>query len=142
MNSPFIQRSTWSAVLLAVSLLLSGVVIAFPKPESTAEEEGGGPEYWLSQMEVLLEKGQTASAKEACMAGLSLHPWNPELSRAMTILQLEQGEAESLHDWMDEVTMGDARLAERLFELPQFEPWLAEARFADLQREAYRQARD
>jgi len=141
MKSSTSNRSVWSAFLLAGSLLLAGVVLAFPEPEAVVEE-AGGPDFWLAQMKTLQEGGQTASAKEACLAGLSLHPWHPELSRAMTLLQLENAEPDSLHDWMDEVTMGDARLAERLFELPQFEPWLEQARFADLQREAYRQARD
>lgn len=137
----FQSRSLPTALLLVGSLCLTGLVLALPEaPPEVAEQNG--PASWVRQLDLQVEKGKLDQALEAGKAGLSLHPWHPELTRSVTLLYLEQGDEEALFDWMDELTMGDARQAERLFELPPFETWLQQERFASLQKEAYRQARD
>ena len=139
-----ISRSRPAGVLLLLALAASAAVFALPDDWlwGGADKAERGAAHWLEQTESLRKEGRTAQALETTVSALTSYPWHPELARLRTRLYLDAEDAEGLFDWMDEVTIGDPRLAEQLFGMPELRPWLERERFQALQREAYRQARD
>lgn len=136
------SRSLPAAVLLLLALLVSGVMFATAGTGIGGANAPTSVEGWHRQAQSLRQAGKPEAAIEACRAGLVVDPWNPEICRTLTLLELEQGQPDSLKMWMDELVVGDARQADQLFSLPEFKEWLDDPEISKLQQEAWMQARD
>ncbi len=140
---PFALRLAPALILLAAMLLSSILVLASQRSKANGNVDNPTTAAeWLIRAENQAEAGEHEKAEIACRTALAYQPWHPGAARKLTRLLLRRGDIEALRDWMDDVVLGDARLAERLFELTEFEPFMDDAVLQDLYREAQIQARD
>ncbi len=131
------QRSFFPLSLLLLSLVATVVLRAWPPAADRP-----GSEDALQQAHQALEAGDTASAEMWLRAQLAEEAWHPGASRQLTELLLQAGDRDRLLEWMEGLTLGDARLAAALFEEPGFQAWLEEESFISLRAEARHQAVD
>lgn len=136
---------SWVAAVIVFAGLLAPVLVVWGYNVAVGDtlqlEEG--PAYWEQQAEQLAASGDSADAVEACHAGLTASLWHPGLSRTLTRILLEGSDEDGLLMWIDTLVLGDPRLAEKIFEMPELkERAQASAQLAKLHREAVYQARD
>jgi hypothetical protein len=138
------SRSRSAGLLLLFGVVFSLAALAVPREVLTGKRDGGdgGAGEWLALAEELQAEGNVKDALEATRAGLVASAWHAGLCKQRTVLFLELGEKERLADWMDELVLGDARQAERLFRLPGFQAWQGDADLSALKAEAIQQAQD
>ncbi len=132
-----------AAVLLGAMLI--SVLLAWHarRPASPGDTENPATaSEWVARAEQHIGSGDYERAELACRAALARRPWHPGAVRTLTLLLLEREDEAALRDWMDDLILGDARLAERMFMLPGFAPHLEHPEFQALFREATIQARD
>ena len=141
----FCSRGRTVPVTILLGAMLISVLLAWharrPASPGDMENPATAPE-WVARAELHISAGDYERAELACRAALARRPWHPGATRTLTLLLLERGDAEALRDWMDDLILGDARLAERMFMLPGFAPHLEQPKFQALFREATIQARD
>lgn len=115
-----------SAAILLTAMLVSMILILDDHRASGVEDvkAPATAREWLIRAEHLAGKGDYENAELACRAALACQPWNPGAARKLTLLLLRRGDVEALRDWMDDLVLGDARLTERLFQMPEFEPYM------------------
>lgn len=147
-HSPFMSsrtRLSFSSLAILGISLIACMALRLNAARSVPPAAHAAPHTaaaWLQQAQSHHSAQRHADALRACRAGLLLEPWNSGLCLQMTQSLLEQADADALKDWMDELVLGDARLAEQTFQLPAFRPWLEQSAFQTLYQEARFQARD
>ncbi len=138
------NRQRIAAAILLLAMLISAGLAALAW-RATGPEDVDDPQTaaeWLVRAEARDQAGDPDGAERAVRAALVRQPWHPAAARKLTLLLLARGDAGALKDWMDDLILGDARLAEQFFLLPAFAPWLEQPEFQVLFREAQIQARD
>lgn len=135
-------RSKISGVILLASMLVCLAVIATARREVEDVDDPQTPSEWIVRAVVLEQAGDSRGAERAARAALARDPWNPAAVRALTEILLRRGDDDALADWMDDLILGDARLAEQNFLLAEFAPKRDHPPFQALFREARIQARD
>ncbi len=139
-----IDRFHLSGIILSLAVLISlGLaVMARRSSEPESAERPVTAEEWLARAETMRRANNSEGAEHACRVALAQHPWHSGAARTLTLVLLERGDIAALRDWMDDLVLGDARLAERFFLMPEFAPYLDNAAMQALFREAQIQARD
>lgn len=123
-------------------MLVCLAVIATARREVEDVDDPQTPSEWIVRAVVLEQAGDSRGAERAARAALARDPWNPAAVRALTEILLRRGDDDALADWMDDLILGDARLAEQNFLLAEFAPKRDHPPFQALFREARIQARD
>jgi len=137
------SRPAAAAILLLAMLVSAGLALTARLGNAPADVAHPRTAVeWLTRAEALEQAGDRDGAERACRAALAREPWHPATVRKLTLLLLDHGDEAALKDWMDDLILGDARLAEQAFDLPDFAPWLEQPAFQALLREARIQARD
>ena len=143
------RRLSFAGALVSAGILLAAmlvsIVLASTAYRSTATEDVDNPmtaQEWMVRAGRLVEAEEYEQAELACRAALAYQPGHPGAARKLTLLLLRKGDIEAIRDWMDDLVLGDARLTERLFQLPEFEPYMDDPDLQALYREAQIQARD
>lgn len=137
------KRSGLSAgLLLAGMLLAAGMRLAWERRSAEVVAEPRSAPEWVAWAGAAAGEGRPDAAADGFRAALVAEPWHPGAVRGLTALLLAQGEPEALADWMESLLLGDARLAEQMFELPAFAAMRGREPFAALHQEAVIQARD
>ncbi len=138
------NRFHMSGIILSLAALISlGLAgLARRSSEPGSPDRPATAEDWLARAEIMRRAHNSEGAEHACRVALAQHPWHSGAARTLTLVLLERGDMETLIDWMDDLVLGDARLAERFFLMPEFAPYLNDAAMQALFREAQIQARD
>ena len=138
------RRSRTAAAILLLCMAVCFGLLAAARLAGSAEdvEDPQTAAEWLARAETLSRAGDVQGAERAARAALAREPWHPAATRALTEILLARGDDEALADWMDDLILGDARLAEQNFLLPAFAAKRDRPPFQALFREAQIQARD
>jgi len=139
-----VPRSRIAALfLLAAMLLCLGLMTLNRRaPGAVDVLDPQSASEWIARAETLDQAGDSPGAVLALRAALAREPWNPAAVRKITELLLRQEDDGALADWMEDLLLGDARLAEQNFLLPGFAAKREQPPFQALFREARIQARD
>lgn len=128
-------------ILLATMAVCLGVM-AFARRAGQDVDDPQTAAEWTIRARALKQAGESEPAERAARAALARDPWNPAAARLLTEILLQRGDDEALYDWMDDLLLGDARIAEQNFLLNAFAGKRDRPPFQSLFREAQIQARD
>jgi tetratricopeptide (TPR) repeat protein len=97
---------------------------------------------WYSYAQRLTEAKRFEQASLAYRKVLDKEPSNRQAKFGCALSLAQAGNADEFYNYMHDLAYGEAKLAIEIFDRRECQPWLKDARFAGLQKEAKAQAMD